>query len=78
MNQHIINWNLERAADELTWANRAEVRLSADPQQFAHERKSVEECRYMAGMHIASANALIEKRTHVGLLDAANTSRRAF
>ena len=62
MNQKLIDWNLERAAEELTWANRAQVRLSADPQQFAHERESVEECRYMAGMHIASANALIETR----------------
>ena len=77
MNQHIIDWNLERAAEELTWANRAQVRLSTDPQQFAHERESVEECRHMAGMHIASANAIADKRTKIGLLDAANTSRRA-
>ena len=71
MNQHIIDWILERAAEELTWANRAQVRLSTDPQQFAHERESVEECRHMAGMHIASANAIADKRTKIGLLDAA-------
>ena len=69
MNQKLIDWNLEHAADELTWANRAQARLSADPQQFAHELESVEECRYMAGMHIASANALIETRTQIGPLD---------
>ena len=59
MNQHIIDWNLERAAEELTWANRAQARLSADPQQFASE---IAEWRYEVGMHIASANALIETR----------------
>ena len=59
---NMIDWNLERAADELTWANRAQVRLYAYPQQFAHERESVEHCCHMAGMHIASANALIETR----------------
>ena len=62
MTTDLIDWNLERAADELTWANRAQARLSADPQQYAHERESVEECRYMAGMHIASANALADLR----------------
>ena len=75
MNQHIIDWNLERAADELTWANRAQARLSADPQQFASESESVDECRYMAGMHIASANALLERRTQIGLLDELDTAR---
>lgn len=70
MNQKLIDWNLERAAEELTWANRAQVRLSADTQQFAHERESVEHCRYMAGMHIASANAITDKRTQIGPDDA--------
>ena len=68
MNQKLIDWNMERAAEELTWAERAQVRLSADPQQFAHERESVEECRYMAGMHIASVNALTDTRTQIGPL----------
>ena len=67
--QHLIDWNLERAAKEMTWVNRAQTPLSADPQQFAHERESVEECRYMAGMHIASVNALTDTRTHIGPLD---------
>ena len=58
MNQHIIDWNLERAADELTWANRAQARLYAYPQQYAYE---IAECRYEVGMHIACANALIGK-----------------
>ena len=70
MNQKLIDWHLERAADELTWAARAQARLSADPKQFAHERESVEECRYMAGMHIASANALADKRVQIRPDDA--------
>lgn len=67
MNQHLIDWNLERAAEELTWANRAQARLSADPQQFAHE---IAECRYEVGMHIASANALADKRVQIRPDDA--------
>ena len=43
MTTDLIDWNLERAAEELTWANRAQVRLSADPQQFADERETVDE-----------------------------------
>ena len=67
MNTDLIDWNLEHAAEELTWANRVQARLSADPQQFAHE---IAECRYEVGMHIASANALIETRTQIGPDDA--------
>ena len=69
MNQKLIDWHLEHAAEELTWANRSQARLSADPQQFAYERESVEECRHEAGMHIASANAITEKLTQIGPLD---------
>ena len=66
MNQKLIDWSLERAAEELTWANRAQARAFADPQQYAHE---IAECQYEIGMHIASANALLERRTQIGLLD---------
>lgn len=67
---NIINWSLERAAEELTWANRAQVWLSADPQKFALVRESVEEWRHTAGMHIASANALADKRAQIRPDDA--------
>ena len=67
MNQHLIDWNLERAAEELTWANRAQVRLYAYPQQYASE---IAECRHEVGMHIASANAITDKRTQIGPDDA--------
>ena len=60
MNQKLIDWHLERAAEEMTWANRLQARRYAE---------SMEECRYEAGMHIASANALIETRIQIGPLD---------
>lgn len=73
MNQHIINWNLERAAEELYWAKTIAHRNRYNP--FPHDAEEIEECRYMAGMHIASANALIETRTQSGLLDELDTAR---
>ena len=67
MNQHLIDWNLERAAEELYWEKIIAHRNRRKP--FPHNSEEMEECRYMAGMHIASANALIETRTQIELLD---------
>ena len=50
MNQHIIDWNLERAAKEAWCANT----WTGHPQESIRRERSA--------MHIASANALIEKR----------------
>lgn len=55
--QHLIDWNLERAAEELYWAKIIAHRNRHNP--FLHDSEEMEECHYMAGMHIASANALI-------------------
>ena len=60
MNRQLIDWNLERAADELYWAKIIAHRNRHNP--FLHDSEEMEECRYMAGMHIASANALIDLR----------------
>ena len=40
-----------------------------------HPQESI--CRERSAMHLACANAITDKRTQIGLLDAANTSRRA-
>ena len=67
MNQKLIDWHLERAADELYWAKTIAHRNSHNP--FPHDHDEIEECRHEAGMHIASANAITEKLTQIGPLD---------
>ena len=55
----IIDWHIERAAQELTKAKVGDG--------FAQDL--VERYQYQAGMHLASANAPIESRIQIGPLD---------
>ncbi len=75
MTTDLIDWNLERAAEVACKAGFME-RILGSALHYEDDQE-VAESRYMAGMHIASANAITDKLTHIGLLYAANTSRRA-
>ena len=57
MTTDLIDWNLERAAKEAWYANT----WTGHPRESSRRERSA--------MHLACANALIETRTQIGLLD---------
>ena len=59
MNQHIIDWNLERAAEVACKAGFLE-RILGSALHYEDDQE-VAQSRYMAGMHLACANALLEQ-----------------
>lgn len=79
MTTDLIDWNLERAAEATGSAAFLERLLGKSLQYERGALEDVAKSRYEAGMHIASANAITDKRTQIGLLDeteAAHTARR--
>lgn len=64
----LIDWNLERAAEVACKAGFLE-RILGSALHYEDDQE-VAESRYMAGMHIASANALTDKRVQIRPDDA--------